>query len=283
MSVISDIQNEFVNRIKMIFKDNKESKKLQVIYKPECNNIGDININRPNMDLYYLKPVIVVVPHRQYPSIVSLCPTCNTAYKPHGWNNNPAARYVHGLKSSSYLLQYRYKCQCDVTVDGMTVLDTMPSIFRNAVPISVVTDGKSAVDTELMIYLTSEATSAKSLHETAASIGTYRCTFYMEQRLACCELIDFYLKSINSTVNDFPTFSHFDDHNGFNEVEQPSDDLITTLFMNYVNDRSELIKGYMERIPIPYGISMDHTYNCMKRTTKLNHATHEFDSIEYGS
>ena len=152
MISINATQSVWIKQIQTKIIDSQSAKFIH--YPPSYDG------GRPLLSNFYLKPVIALVPHKNFPSEIIKCKFCLTSIlKPKGFATNPSARYVHGLHSGSYLLQFRYTCwSCKTTFNSSEVLETMPSYCRSMFP--VILSHRSAVDIEVMTYITSDATTA---------------------------------------------------------------------------------------------------------------------------
>ncbi len=155
MSSINDLQTDWIKEIRKNVTDSQNAHSIPFIKYPKDYSFGE----RPMLENFYLKPVVISVPHKQFPGLILKCKVCDAIFKPLGWPTNPVARYMHGLNYGSYILQYRYSCDCG-SVDSSKVLQSLPSICSNLLPIEVITP-KSAVDKDLMVYITSDATTGK--------------------------------------------------------------------------------------------------------------------------
>ena len=151
ISVINQIQIDFIKEIQKDINHSQSAASIPFIKYPKDYTFRE----RPVVTKFFLKPVVIMVPHKQFPGISMNCLQCNDTYKPVGWPTNPVARYMHGLNYGSYILQYRYSCQCG-SVDS-TVIQNLLSICRHLYPVETFTK-KSAVDKDLMVYITSDAT-----------------------------------------------------------------------------------------------------------------------------
>ena len=125
MISINATQSVWIKQIQTKIIDSQSAKFIH--YPPSYDG------GRPLLSNFYLKPVIALVPHKNFPSEIIKCKFCLTSIlKPKGFATNPSARYVHGLHSGSYLLQFRYTCwSCKTTFNSSEVLETMPSYCRS--------------------------------------------------------------------------------------------------------------------------------------------------------
>ncbi len=99
MISVNTIQREYCKSI-------QEIEHIPIFWKNENYQTG-----KPILSSFYLKPVIVLAPHLNFPNILLSCNACvtnNLIAK--GWADDPIARYVHGLDSGMFLMQYKYHC-----------------------------------------------------------------------------------------------------------------------------------------------------------------------------
>jgi hypothetical protein len=76
--------------------------RLELVHRPPMYHGG-----KPELEQFYLKPLIALVPELNFPGVELRCPKCEHIVARKGFNNNPAARYIHDLHSGMYLLQVR--------------------------------------------------------------------------------------------------------------------------------------------------------------------------------
>ena len=149
---VNKLQEKFIKEISNQIAGNKSSEQVPFIKYPKEH----VYTERPDVENFYLKPVIICIPHKQFPRISILCPVCRQNFKPLCWPTNPIARSIHGLRQSLYILQYRYGCQCG-TSDSLTVIKNMPSYCQTMYAFGMITH-KSAIENDLLVYITSDAT-----------------------------------------------------------------------------------------------------------------------------
>ena len=130
MTVINQIQIDFIKEIQKDINYSQSAASIPFIKYPKDYTFGE----RPVVTKFFLKPVVIMVPHKQFPGICMNCLQCNDTYKPVGWPTNHVARYMHGLNYGSYILQYRYSCQCG-SADSNTVIQNLPSICRQVISV----------------------------------------------------------------------------------------------------------------------------------------------------
>ena len=83
-----------------------------------------------------------------------------------------------------------------------------------------------------------------------------------------------------SAHNTFEDFSCLDSIQGFNEVLQPDVELIIEIFKLFVGTKAQEIDDFLDAVPIPPVLSMDHTFNVMKRTIDYNSEFKEYVAVE---
>lgn len=188
---------------------------------------------------------------------------------PKGWASNPVARYVHGLTTGFYFLQYRYHCRkCKSTMySGDLFFD---DFLRSMLPVYLMND--SALHLDVVELITKAATGTTSFSNVVSIIADMRLSEYPKLRWQYNEVKSQYSKSIRSAVSDVlcPEFSSFNDTDGYNECHGPSQGLLTTVFEEYMSDRKGIIQKLSCSIPVHPVISFDHTFKIGKRTTKLS-------------
>lgn len=227
--VINIHQIEFIDSIKSLAEniDKGDSKSLQVIHTPPTKNINFSQ--RPKLTLFYLKPVIACIPHKNFPGIQLLCPNCpsqNTILTAKGWPTTPVARYIHDVKSGVYLLQYRYYCSfCRKSV--MSNDAVMPTFAKQSYSFYVTEH--SGMTTDLLEKIITEATNRTSFEEITENMGINRTSEYLKKRVMyeswCVHYNELRQKNRFETKEDFPPFSNFNDPGGYNEISQ--------LYLNY--------------------------------------------------
>jgi hypothetical protein len=115
---------------------------LGIVQSPEDVEYAGTGI--PALEKFYLKPVIVIAPHKTHPNIPIKCNACSDGFlSPSGWDTS--RRYVHGMRTGLFLLQYRYVCRNDccarnrgsskAKTSGLEMLSytTTPDIFKTAI------------------------------------------------------------------------------------------------------------------------------------------------------
>lgn len=243
------------------------------ILYPELNSYNEF----PNIKSYYCKKTYVFIPHIQCPDVKRCCPSCNKELNNGGYPSNPFCRVVEDVHEISYLLQYRYNCNhCNKTVYSMELLENYPIYVQLQIPI--ILSEKSAYTKNLLLMLINDCTNNKSFSSISRSIGIYRSTNYLTKKALYLSSIDLHKKVLqkntlltNNSVNyDFESFSSFDDINGYNEHLYPDSKFLSDIFIKYINDNKDL----MEKLQLPTsstnGLSIDTTFNVMKRTKIYN-------------
>ncbi len=105
---MSNIQSEFIRTLTDAAKI-KNSVSCRIWNMPEE---PDLDKQANVLNMMYLKPVLMVCPHLNFKGfhLQLECPVCDGFVVPHGWESNPAGRYVHCVEQGIYMVQYRYKC-----------------------------------------------------------------------------------------------------------------------------------------------------------------------------
>ena len=112
---IQKYQKEFIDSCKRTIESSKNA--VPIIFNPVPN---DLNINpykdKPNILHYgYVKKVVAMIPHLNFPNIKLCCKECpnKPILTPKQFTNNPIARLCHGYHEDFYVLTYKYACkQC---------------------------------------------------------------------------------------------------------------------------------------------------------------------------
>jgi hypothetical protein len=236
--LINNIQLNFIKNIK-----EKYTRKLTTDIISYPQNTHDQK--KPNRELFYIKPLIICVPHLQFPNLtLPTCDSknkneiiCNGIMKPYGWTD---PRYIHDIDGGVSFIQFRYKCckcnktKCAMDMNfGYDVLSYYPVILTS----------KSGVTTQFMNTISTLATTGISFEAIGKAFGTYRITKYFQKRAQYECAVDIYRKKmptniLTSTVlastNVFLDFGAFDNPLLFNELMQPCDDFIIELFTKYM-------------------------------------------------
>lgn len=177
--------------------------------------------------LFYRKPVIICAPHLYLPGQQMIC-KCKKKMQLRGWQD---ARYVHGLKGGMYLKQRKYQCNhCKVgTINAFQALqfECITEDIRLLYPLYE--RHNSMLHEELMNYIVSDAMTSKTFSEIGNGIGSFRTQEYLRRRTLYCVLQK---KFDKQTVRNrhVESFSSFDDAEGYNELMQPTDSYLTSVY-----------------------------------------------------
>ena len=107
---INFIQKEFINECKKNIKNSKNNA-VQILFDPVPPTINPYT-DPPNILQYgYLKKVVAMIPHLNFPGILLSCKKCNGNLAAKQFVNNPIARLCHGYHEDFYVLTYTYKCK----------------------------------------------------------------------------------------------------------------------------------------------------------------------------
>lgn len=192
---INQIQIDWINKLKKNATDIKSNLPFPIKHEPPSYTYG-----KPDVKDFYLKKVMVLVLHRNYPGMSILCPECKRPVSNKGWVSHPPARYIHDMSSGIYLVQYQYECKNSMSnskvIPLSNLLDSLPSFVRAQLPI--VLTNSSGMTREYLIYLTSDATTGKSLMEIGTLIATMRTNRYLESRVAYTSARDNYNELVRS-------------------------------------------------------------------------------------
>lgn len=109
---VSKVQMGFIKKVKSLIKKASPGTVPFRFEPPPILNLGQ----RPNVELYYIKPVMVFAPHLQCPAVFNNV-KCSLNYcgkygtlKAKEWQSNPTARYVHDITGGFYFMSYLYQC-----------------------------------------------------------------------------------------------------------------------------------------------------------------------------
>ena len=116
---------------------------------------GSESSKAPDLDKFYLHPVLLIAPHLQFPGVSVPCgcrERCGMrgTLAPLGWGER---RQIHGLHGVVAVLQYRYKCSaCTKTVMAAEMLksDECPEFVRLAYTSSMHLTKNGEVTDEVM-------------------------------------------------------------------------------------------------------------------------------------
>lgn len=251
---------------------------------------------KPNLGDFYLKPVVMFVPHLNYPDMPLSCPACNNPLSHKGWASHPIGRYIHDISCGLYLVQFQYECRnlnCEAKVIPLIdLLESLPAFVRAQFPI--VLTHSSGMTKDYLLYLTSDATTGKSLMEIGTLIATMRFNRYLERRVAYTSARDMYNNLFNrqtviqttTTLSQISSpiitdsFSDFDDKSGYNESQQQDYDTIVDVFIKYVKHHSDYFQTCMDNMPVPFCLSIDTTYRIRKKTLTRQADSRNFEKVK---
>lgn len=243
-------------------------------YPPNVLAKGKVPLPQP----YWVKPVVVWIPHYQFPDAILRCPCgsespCDGIVRPKGYPSD--FRYVHDMNSGVYLLQYQYVCKqssCGKKTNSTGL--QLPGNLNNLCP--VILTHKSAVTRDVLTFITSAATTGMSFSEMGKHMGTTRLTKYLDCFTDYNVRLQYYRDTLSgpnkltssTSLTPYAEFGAFDDKTGFNEIARPSDQFLEKLFIEYVKQHDEFIvnvESQRESHPV---ISIDHTNNVSKRSSR---------------
>jgi hypothetical protein len=270
---INGHQKEFVRALKAKIKTLEGGARLELVHRPPMYHGG-----KPKLADFYLKPVIALVPELNFPGVELKCPDCQHTVKRCGFSNNPIARYIHDLHSGIYLMQAQYEC-CSMkcTMGGIKamkfyaeqMMPSLPAYCQAQFPVELY--HKTGISKDMMVYITSDAVSGKSIEEIGKLIGTFRAAKYLERNITYTSAVKEYKNRIfvsEENITDVEAFSAFDDKIGYNEVQQLTAQAIRDIFVNYIEDkdRKKVFDTILDNIPVPFAISIDSTFRVRKHT-----------------
>ena len=227
----------------------------------------------------YLKPVLMVCPHLNFKGfhLQLECPVlgCDGSVVPHGWESNPAGRYVHCVEQGIYMVQYRYKClSCSGTFTAMQL--KMSHNLKLQYEIGYISSS-GCMSKKLTDLIISDATTGKSFEAIAAGVGSARIGRYLalfSRYRTLCELYNRRSKDSSSLDGsslslNYLDFGQFDWKEGFNEWEMPSCSFVIDAFVSYISERSDQIQKIEDSRPTCSVVSFDNTFNTAQRITNV--------------
>lgn len=233
MASLNSVQQQWIDSIKKDIKDYP----LGTAYPQRVDPPIVYSGGRPEIDNFYLKPVVVFAPHKQYPILGEIICKCGRTVKNRGFANNPSARYVHGLDGGVYLLYFVYKCTNQSCYNGVIPLEELltflPAFCRTQFPVELT--HKSAITKQMLLYITSDATTGKSLEEVGNLIATFRTQRFLRLKTTYYSAQQFYNERVGSSPATnveavSKMFSNFDEEAGYNEVLMPHQTTIVEYF-----------------------------------------------------
>lgn len=110
---INKNQSEFIDKCKYIIKKTPTGTSLPIVFDPRSVTERPINpyIDLPDIQKYgYIKKVIAMIPHLNFPGINLRCKdsNCNCILKPKNFGSN--TRLCHGFHEDLYIITYIYCC-----------------------------------------------------------------------------------------------------------------------------------------------------------------------------
>ena len=165
----------------------------------------DFSLNqKPKPDSFYLKDVIVCAFDLQFPGVDIVCGRCKHSYHSYGWQPPDKARVIQDIDGIVYLLQKKYKCGCQTTKVGITIIqdpdENVPDFMRCSYPIRCY--HRSAVTEKFLNPIVHDATTGKSFHEIADGINTRRAEEYLRCHAMYSSFVQYYLQ-LERTKKDF--------------------------------------------------------------------------------
>lgn len=216
---------------------------------------------------YWLKTVYFMVPHLQFGDII--CSSCKQRFKPDGWLQT--FRRIQCVDECSFLLQYKYKCNCHENgCSAETLLSSgkFPVEFKMFYPFQ--STKKMMVHSKLVTIIMSDSLTGKTFHEIGNTIAVCRFQNYLEKRSMYCIRHKLLYENSNDMIPldkvSLEDFGSMDDPTKYNEKLQPTNDFLIELHNDYINERLPFIKEYNDNIQIHPVQSIDSTFNVGKRT-----------------
>jgi hypothetical protein len=235
------IQDKWMNEVRNTIRDSNIAE--PVFRYPPLEYFGGSSV--PEVDRFYLKPLIVCAPHKNFPNIKIPCNRCTDGvFEPYGWESKDQTRYIHGLSNGFYVLQYRYCCDnssCprnankknkEVTrATEILEFETTPDVLRVALRPFYLTQ-RCGFDSKLFEYIMTESLTRKTFEDIAHSIEAYRRNEYLRRRALYAAAIAHYCSGplAQKQPTDFTQFSAFDAEDGYNEELGPSSTYIIETF-----------------------------------------------------
>ena len=233
--------------IEKTIKDVKDKHFAPIMVYPFDNDYISWGSMPPDISKYYLKPLLIMAPHLNFPNVDVFCSVCKDGVLvPKGLD--PVRRYIHDLKYGFYLIQYKYSCgnkHCrrnNERLVACSLLNEWPDYLRLAYGKIHLTHTSGISDDTLSLIL-HDAMSSKSFEEVGKTIAEFRVNYYVRLKTAYYTAVDCHIKmrqnearlrreaSLVGEIN-YPVFSSMDDISGFNEVPQPSNDYIIALYIS---------------------------------------------------
>ena len=242
------------------------------------------NPSRSSYTNLILKSVYIMSPHELLQKDISCIYCTNKKLTCSGWEN---PRRVESIKTSMYLLQRKYRCKdCNTSINSLKIMENGEWRCNLKAMFPFTVKHNSLIHDDLLHLIVSDAMTRKTFHEIGCSIYISRINEYL--RLRDIFVSNYKNNPKSSIFSSFtntmmPTdiiFSQFDDVNGYNEKEQPTDSFIIKIFTDYVEENKDFLISQLQKIKIPSVVSSDDTFNVLKRTTQLNNVTNQYDNVD---
>lgn len=267
----SKVQMDFIRKIKTQIKNSSQASIPYLFEPPPILETGQ----KPKAEPYYIKPLLVFVPHLQCPAIFKRlkcsfdCCSEVGSLKAKEWQSNPTARYVHDILGSFYFMTYLYTCEkCSHDKQSFQKLyRDMPNVLKSRFNIQI--SARSAYSDQFISYICTSAASTSTLHDTVKSIGSIRATRYFEKRWQYESAVASYKSNPPVGVNntDCTGFSSIDNPEGYNEMLHIDFQTVVDIFCDFVEQQKPIIQQIQKNILVPFCVSMDTTKRIRKKTT----------------
>jgi len=241
-SNLSDCMLIYLDKIRDTIKEKKIA---PILCNPESDPGSAIEVgSRPDVSKFYLKRVIIVAPHLNFPKFKDeiLCSTCQLTLHPNRFSNS--VRTVHDLDGVCNVLLHNYICKNSNCVehkkevhaytpnegDGGPFKVKMPAYLRDLYGISLT--AKSGVTSTLMQYIVDDALTSKSFYSTGEGIHSFRLQRFLQKKHNYLLYVKAYFDILkrkhqlqliddnrfNSLAREIEPFSKVHDENGYNEA-----------------------------------------------------------------
>jgi len=253
----------------------KEAQEWNKTFKWKHQNIPFPILHRPKHHLektldelkvedFYLKPVYILAPHIQgklFPRMS--CPFC-LIERPTLISEGPKScsiRTILDVQDDSSLVQYVYRCKSCNSKRSASEFIHPSDLFNIGFPDLT---RKNGISRRLTSSLLSLMTSSAPLYATLHDMTNERFHQYLSRKLAYHHLkgLDAAAKLHNSS------FSKMDEDSGYNTALNLNYSFVRD-FVNNKLDSPELekvFKEHLEKITIPFAISIDNTFKARKKT-----------------
>jgi hypothetical protein len=234
----------FIDKLKKEFSNTARSG-LSFLNHPKDGWV----MNIPAPGNYYCKRVMMCVPHKLFPG-VSLCcssPTCRGHLVPKQWHQH--IRYIHGLRSGIFLVQYDYKCEkCGIIRPSADIVGDpnalLPDIVKLALGGEARLTFRSGINVDLRNFIINSAITRSTFDDLATAIKMGRNDEYLHKRTLYYSQIALYEANPEflAKTNDWEPFSPLDDPLGYNEKPGLGEDYIRNTF---VGMKSQLFTNFL--------------------------------------